>query len=281
MSTTQTISISPTASSLFLHNSDSKYPIKDVNVNVEDETLDGTPEELVDKALHRLQIAGVQLIEWGTLLFRRIGVPVMLTHYHYLIPDDELEVASDIASGMGLPLSPPAPILVKSSGDFFTKARLHRLTRSTPLGLVQYLILLPISFASYTSSELDLLPRITSLPSPTSRTLLVPQSTTVYASILRAMAAYPRWSPTRQTLESNLSELIGYNLYDLQGGYVDIDDDDLCHLLEVDRRVKDAIQVVKGWGWAGKWRDGEEWMDDALVAVVAGTGEFEALPWAS
>ncbi|THH16508.1 hypothetical protein EW146_g4140 [Bondarzewia mesenterica] len=279
MSPTQTIAIFPPSSYLFLPNSDSKYPIKDVNV--QDERLDETPEELVDKALDRLQMAGVQLIEWGTLLFRRMGVPVILTHYHYLVPDDELQGASEILSGMGLPLSPPAPILVKSSGDFFSKGHLHRLTRSTSLGLVQYLILLPLSFASYTSSELDLLPRITSLPSPTSQTILVPQPTAVYASILRAMAAYPRWSPTRQTLESNLSELIGYHLYDLQEGYVDIDDEELCQTLEVDRRVKDAVQVVKSWGWAGKWREGEEWMGDAFAAVVEGTGEIEALPWAS
>ncbi|OJT01780.1 hypothetical protein TRAPUB_7836 [Trametes pubescens] len=35
-----------------------------------------SPEQLVDKALHALQEAGVQLIEWKTLLFRRMGVPV-------------------------------------------------------------------------------------------------------------------------------------------------------------------------------------------------------------
>ena len=37
-----------------------------------------SPEDLVDKALRALQEAGVQLIEWKTLLYRRMGVPVIL-----------------------------------------------------------------------------------------------------------------------------------------------------------------------------------------------------------
>lgn len=37
-----------------------------------------SPEQLVDKALHALEKAGVQLIEWKSLLYRRMGVPVIL-----------------------------------------------------------------------------------------------------------------------------------------------------------------------------------------------------------
>lgn len=37
-----------------------------------------SPEELVDRALKTLQDAGVQLIEWRSLLYRRMGVPVVL-----------------------------------------------------------------------------------------------------------------------------------------------------------------------------------------------------------
>ena len=41
--------------------------------------------------------------------------------------------------------------------------------------------------------------------------------------------------------ETNLSELIGYHLYGLQDGYVNIDDEELCEALEVDLRVADAV----------------------------------------
>ena len=37
-----------------------------------------SPEELVDKALKALQNAGVQLIEWKSLLYRRMGVPLII-----------------------------------------------------------------------------------------------------------------------------------------------------------------------------------------------------------
>ena len=83
------------------------------------------------------------------------------------------------------------------------------------------------------------------------------------------------------TLESHLSELIGYNLYDLGDGYVDIDDEELCQAQEVDQRVADAVQVVKEWTCAGQWRQGEEWIGDALISVVSGAGEAEFLPWAA
>lgn len=95
------------------------------------------------------------------------------------------------------------------------------------------------------------------------------------------MTAYPRWSPTRMTLESHLSELIGYNLYDLSDGYVDIDDEELCQSQEVDQRVEEAVQVVKEWACAGQWRQGEEWIGDALISIVSGAGKLEFLPWAT
>jgi hypothetical protein len=46
---------------------------------------------------------------------------------------------------------------------------------------------------------------------------------------------------------SDLSELIGYNLYDLQDGFINLRDDELWDELEVDRRIDDAVQIVKGW----------------------------------
>lgn len=37
-----------------------------------------SPEELVDKALKTLQDAGIELIEWSSLLYRRMNVPVII-----------------------------------------------------------------------------------------------------------------------------------------------------------------------------------------------------------
>jgi hypothetical protein len=45
-----------------------------INKNV----FDLPPAELVDLALSRLQNAGVKLIEWRALLYRRMNVPVIV-----------------------------------------------------------------------------------------------------------------------------------------------------------------------------------------------------------
>jgi hypothetical protein len=179
---------------------------------------------------------------------------------------------------MGLPLTPPPPLSLKTNGDFFSKPHLHRITLSTALSSVQFLMLYPRSFPAFIPSEPISAPPLTSLTSPQCHTILHPAQAAVYASILRIMLAYPRYCSTWRVLNSDLSELIGYNLYDLQIGYVDIDDEELCQELEVDWRVDvDALQTVKG---DGKRRDGEEWMGDALAAVVKGWGEIDYLPWA-
>jgi hypothetical protein len=203
-----------------------------------------------------------------------------LQHWVYLVPDDVLETASNILSDIGLPLTPAPKLLVESKGDFDAKAHLHRITRSTSMSAVQYIQLLPLSFPSFSHSELTPTLPLPSLATPRSNAILYPNQPAVYASIIRTMLAYPIYCATRSVLESNLSELIGYNLYDLQIGYVDLDDEDLCQELELDRRVDDALHVVKGWGWDGAWREEEEWMGDALAAIVAGRGEIEWLPWA-
>jgi hypothetical protein len=94
------------------------------------------------------------------------------------------------------------------------------------------------------------------------------------------MLSYPRYCSTRTNLESDLSELIGYHLLGLESGYVDSDDDTLWEGLKIDQRITDAVLLVRQWGWDQEWREGEEWIGDALAAVVNGSGgnDIENLP---
>ncbi|OCH91387.1 hypothetical protein OBBRIDRAFT_728815 [Obba rivulosa] len=283
MSTTETLSTSPTIR-LFLVAPKDLDPFGfTTRASSWKATLDAhefTPEELVDRALHTLQQAGMELIEWKSLLYRRMGVPVIIKDYHYLVPDEVLSEASEILLNQGLPRSSPPTLLTKTGGDFYTKGVMHRLTRSTSLADAQHLVIFPYSLASYAPYELSPAPRLSSLSSPLCTTVLVPRPSAVYASILRMMVSYPRWSPTRTVLGSDLSELIGYNLYDLQDGYVDADDEELCEELGIDHRVEEAVEMARQWGRAGEWRPEEEWMGDALAAVIGGQGNEEFLPWA-
>lgn len=55
---------------------------KELNAHSTESTLkdvfDRRPAELVDVALTRLQEAGVELIEWKALLYRRMAVPIIV-----------------------------------------------------------------------------------------------------------------------------------------------------------------------------------------------------------
>lgn len=158
---------------------------------------------------------------------------------------------------------------------------MYRLTRETSAGFAQHLNLYPASLASFADSELESQPRLTALSKPLCETLLVPTPPAVYASLLRMMRSYPRYSPTRVTLESDLSELIGYNLYQLMDGYVDTDDEELCEELEVDQRVEDAVRTVQEWRRDGRVRDEDEWIAEVLEDVVSGKRDIEDIPWAT
>ncbi|EIW57701.1 uncharacterized protein TRAVEDRAFT_125965 [Trametes versicolor FP-101664 SS1] len=241
-----------------------------------------SPEQLVDKALYALEKAGVQLIEWKSLLYRRMGVPVILKNFQYLVPDEQLECASTILEeGEGLPLSIPPPLLLKTGGDFYAKAMMHRVSQYTSVAQAQHLMLYPASLAAYAHTELELKPRLTPLAHPNCENILVPSPPAVYASLLRMMRSYPRYSPTRKTLESDLSELIGYNLYGLEDGFVDCDDEELCENLQVDRRVGDAIAVVRAWRQTSELRDEDNWIAETLEDIVSGRRDIEDVPWAA
>ncbi|KAL7279983.1 hypothetical protein ACG7TL_006394 [Trametes sanguinea] len=239
-----------------------------------------SPEELVDKALRALQDAGIQLIEWLSLLHRRMNVPLIIRDFHYLVPDDQLNLTQKLLSeGQGLPRSIVPSLLLNTSGDFYAKASMYRVARYTSVALAQHIVLYPASIASYAPTELELQPRLTSLSHPLCRTVLVPKPPAVYASTLRMMRSYNRYAPTRIALESQLSELIGYHLYGLEGGYVNPDDDDLCEELGVDQRVEAAAHIVEEWRTTDQLRDEDGWVADALADIVSGKRTVEDVPW--
>lgn len=254
--------------------------------------------ELVCRVQRRLRSSGIQLIEWGAELQLRLGVPVILKvrllsphqllvldtytrflpqDFTYLVSDEQLEKASGIVSDLGLPRSEPPRILAKTSGDLYTEGHLHRLTRSTLMSTVQFLHLFPASFASFMPSELcPATNDISSLP------ILVPRAPALYACLMRVMSRYPRNSCVRGTLAAQLELLIHYHLlaFRLEDGYVDTGDEEVCKQLNVDGRIADAIALIHGWSCGGEWREvDEEWVRNALVALLSGMGDIRFLPW--
>ncbi|TFK70019.1 hypothetical protein BDN72DRAFT_878088 [Pluteus cervinus] len=228
--------------------------------------------QVVDIALEQLQLAGVKPIEWLALVYHRMGVPVLVTNFSYLVDDHDLNRASEILSGLGLPLSPPSRLLLRTRGDLHSKGRFYRVTRSEHPAAIQHLAIFPLSFSSLCLSDMEEKPPCHIAPSRCPR-VLVPCRAVVYASVLRMMRKYPRTDPVRGILMSDLSQLIRHDLYRLECGYVDPSDDEKWERLEIDHRIKEAAEEVNSWVWG----ENGEWIRKALVEVVA-SGDVENLP---
>lgn len=85
------------------------------------------------------------------------------------------------------------------------------------------------------------------------------------------MLRYPKYQ-TRTQLNSDLAQLILYNMYGSDGHFVDTSDEEPHD--DADEGVADAIALVRRWNLEGYWREGEEWIGEALLAIVGGTVEM-------
>ena len=92
------------------------------------------------------------------------------------------------------------------------------------------------------------------------------------------MTKYPQYCATRTVLASDLSELVSYDFLNLQGGYIDPGDDALWKELDIDGRIERAVALVHQWSLDGEWREGEEWIGEALVGVIDGSVDISCLP---
>ncbi|KDQ11381.1 hypothetical protein BOTBODRAFT_46501 [Botryobasidium botryosum FD-172 SS1] len=265
MSYTETLSSSPLKLSLF-HGSDARTLLLGPPAKRQD-ILNKQPSEVVDLALSRMREMGVQMIEWGTLLYRRMDVPRIMKDYAYVVPDDQVALASNALVDLGLPLSIPSKFQLSVDGEFQARGRHHRITQHLSTALIQHVIIYPQSFTTLTDDEL-----ITTTPnhisSPLCSTILIPPPPVVFASLVRMMLRYTRFDPTLLALQSDLSELITYHLLGLADGYVDLEDDDEWESKDVDNRIETAVHLIRSWSVDCIWREGEEWIGDALAEVV-------------
>ncbi|KAI4525033.1 hypothetical protein K525DRAFT_252679 [Schizophyllum commune Loenen D] len=242
-------------------------PLKDVKEASED-ILSLPVDEIVRKALRRLS-EHTHLILWGALLDWRMSVPRIQKHFTFLVPDDKLDTLSAELTQMGLPLTTLPNHLINNEGDFLRRSRLHRVTQAIDCYRLQCIHLVPASLPGYTEDELE--------PTPldgTTATLYVPRPSAVYAGILRMMRKYRKFCSERYKLQSDLELLIYYNLlgFEKMSAGDDIEDS------EFEKRSAEAAERIRGWGRAGQWREGEEWMEDALVGIVKGEKDIATLP---
>ncbi|TFK72819.1 hypothetical protein BDN72DRAFT_791936 [Pluteus cervinus] len=213
-------------------------------------------------------------VEWLTLAYHRMNVPVVTVDFCYLIQDRDLERASKILEELGLPLSPPSRLSSLTRGDLYSKGRFYRITQSSHPALLQQLAVFPLSFSTLRLSDLEEAPPCHISPSRCS-TILVPRVASVYASILRLIRKYSQVDPVRGVLMSDLSQLVRHHLYKLECGYIDPSEEERWEALGIDKRIQDAVKEVESWDW----RETEGWIRKAFIEVVA-SGNVEILPYA-
>ncbi|KAI0808918.1 hypothetical protein BC629DRAFT_1282336 [Irpex lacteus] len=237
-----------------------------------EDPFDQLPSDLVEAALAMLSKDDIPLIPWGSLLYRSMDVPKVLTHFQFLVPDELLDVASRKVSSMRLPLTQPPSLLLKREGDLISKGFPHRLSRETTLGSVQYLHLLPLSFAGFQPSEWT-------EHHQKAYTICMPRLSAVYAALFRILASYRRKGHVCSSLTAELELLVNCDLLGLSLGYHVPEDDKGWDEPNMRAREKNAVCMLRNWATGGEWRDGEEWVGDALVAIVRGSGDLDYLPW--
>lgn len=169
------------------------------------------------------------------------------------MPDKKLDHASVILSSMGLPLSPPSSLHLRTEG--LSSQSTLSLHHSHDLAFVRTA---PGTLSTtLDNSELDEKPPHHSTIS-VCKSILVPSRPALYASIIRLLLSYPKNCATTKVLRSNLSELIGYDLLELEDGYMDTNDDEAVVAIGLAQRLVDATQDALQWGTDGVWRPGEE-----------------------
>ncbi|KAJ7590617.1 hypothetical protein C8J56DRAFT_538187 [Mycena floridula] len=229
------------------------------------------PEGVTNLALQALGKAGIVPTEWGALVYAKMNVPVPVKNFSYIIPDDQLELASSILQDMGLLLCKPETIYVRTGGQICTVGRRHRITKWTSLCDAQFLVLFPASFIPLFDEELE------------TRTIhdieiRTPRPAAVYACLLRLIGRYRHPDPARSTFAVELNQLILYDMLKYDGYWVNDDELDEFQVIEEERIVAEAVGRVREWQSSGIWDKKEGWMADALVQLVDGTGRLEHFP---
>lgn len=248
--------------------------------------------------LHQL-VAQIDLVEWEQPLLRRLGVPLatdgvsnplflsavsffnMHQSLFFLVPDQHLHHASEIAASMGYYPESTESLRVAYPSEFPGLGVRYNIDDATKESLghdyFRRLVLLPLSWSGLNFHDLELAEiRYTGMPDHTYNIWTVPLAA-VCTAMVRLICAEPRASSLRQELHAHLINLLVYNFCDTnyEGDYEEILGNEVplseSELLE----IENAVTKIKSW----EMRDGEEWIKGNLIKLISCTLPGCELPW--
>ncbi|KAM0436870.1 hypothetical protein ACHAPT_002583 [Fusarium lateritium] len=240
------------------------------------------PPELdpcVHETLSDFEKSNIILVEWETPLLRRLGYPLALKpDLLFLVPDEQLQVANDIAKAGGLLNDNHPPSYLSEFAD-----QGFRYVYGNPKCR---LMLLPLSWTGIKKEELmAVAPSTRLLPC---NTWTVPLSVFCVA-YLRIIMQEKAGSRARVMAIADLSSVIAYSMFDMsyEGDYMLGPEDDIDEGIEVQKDgkedtavSKDALEMENALSSIREWHLTEDakWARGTLIQLVSGTLRYEDLP---
>ncbi|GKT92624.1 hypothetical protein CT0861_01997 [Colletotrichum tofieldiae] len=237
----------------------------------------------VSRTLEGFGNSKITVVEWETPLLRRLGYPLASKwDLIFLVPDNQLQEANDIAIASGLkPAQDEFPIAYLSE---FAKQG-SRYVYGEPKSRF---MLVPLSWTGIEEDELSTIATTDGSLPCTIWTVPLPA---FCAAHLRIIVQESRGSRVRDMAIADLAGVIAYSMFDMsyEGSYmttpedhaddeaVDFQkhDEDDAALAEKDAlEMKDALNTIRGWCF----RKNEDWNRDTLIQLVSGKLRYEELP---
>ncbi|KAJ9373161.1 hypothetical protein DTO282F9_6886 [Paecilomyces variotii] len=219
--------------------------------------------ELIAEAAKCLQDRDIMIVEYGQQLMHRIGCPVVLQTVEWIVPDDQLSLASRTLLDHGFPLAPPSELLA-SRGEWETKALIHNINGEYyrfPMTIHLY----PLSFVGLTLE--DTVEAISTFD--LNQKILTPKPPNYMLSLICYLLKRPVGDINRLKVESDLVCFISYFIF--QDSY----DYDESQESEEDfqKRVEEAVRSVKSWNWGST----EQKHLDIIEAVIRDCRSIDTL----
>ncbi|KAJ0162206.1 hypothetical protein CTA2_4927 [Colletotrichum tanaceti] len=237
------------------------------------------------RTLEGFGASNITLVEWETPLLSRLGYPLASKRdFIFLVPEDQIQAASSIATANGLKLAQDNDVPSAYLSEFAKQG--FRYVYGEPKSRF---ILLPLSWVGIEEDELSaIVATDQSLPC----TIWTVSLSTFCAAYLRIITRESKGSRVRVMAIADLSGVIAYGMFDMsyEGSYLttpeddsvdegvefreDVHEDDAASAEKEALEMKNALDKIRGWSF----RKNEDWNRDMLVRLVSGTLRYEDLP---
>ncbi|OCK80319.1 hypothetical protein K432DRAFT_297905 [Lepidopterella palustris CBS 459.81] len=215
----------------------------------------GNLKERVATLLGRLETSRIILVEWETSIQIRLGYPLVSNgSLFFLVPDDQLQRACDLAAELGLYPADENTLRPAYTSEFSNLADRYLIDDSARYppneGPPQRrLVLLPMSWAGITRDELvPISDEDNSHPilPCTVWTVPLPAACTAFVYIA---ARERRGSLLRSSLIEGLSSVISYNLFDVsyEGDYMEFPLNDEPLLYKKISEIENTMAEINCW----------------------------------